>query len=75
MQEARSNQQSVIKEKIYYVSEDYIIQDSAIFNSPVLISRNGGGSPEKIRKALNMCNMEIKERKDNLYILGVKTDA
>jgi len=76
MQEARSLQQSTLKEKLYYVSKEYIVQDSTIYGCPILYERNGGGSSEKIQQILKMCGMEITSKEnERTYKLEVKRDG
>ena len=60
MQEIRSNEQSIdVKEKLYYVSQNYIVQDNFTLKSPTLIKRNGGGSQYEIDTVLKICGMKI----------------
>ena len=65
MQEIRSNEQSInVKEKLYYVSQNYIVQDNPMLKSPTLIKRNGGGSQDEINNVLRICGMRIISQED-----------
>jgi hypothetical protein len=59
-----------MKRRLYYISNEYLIQNNND-GLPTLIKRNGGGSPQKVKQILKMVGMEIISKVgDNLFILG-----
>ena len=71
MQTIRSTEQSVI-EKLYYVNQNYIVQDSFEHKGIILKVRNGGGSIEEMNRILEICGMKIiSKEKNKCYRLEV----
>ena len=71
MQNLRSDKQSTIN-KLYYVNQNYIVQDSFEYKGLVLIKRNGGGSIDEMNRVLEICGMKIiSKESDKCFKLEV----
>jgi hypothetical protein len=65
MQEARSNEQGTLENRLYYVSNNYIVQEDKFLKCPILVKRNGGGSDHEMNTVLKICGMKIKEKESS----------
>lgn len=64
MQEAQCNKQSTLKDRLYYVGSNYIVQDIGDF--PFLVRRNGRGSDSEVETILKMCGMKIQKKESDI---------
>jgi len=56
-------------DKLYYANQDLFICERN--EGPVLQFRNGKRDITKVQRALELCNMRIKKKFENYYLLEV----